>query len=112
MSFSELNMSSGQAESINPGLEFENFLRSSLPELLNLSPSKRVAMHLVFYRFSDYANVVMGKLQTESKSFLSEFEKRVRRVSKFRTPKGHKVVPSYEELREGTIKYHMTRKLT
>jgi len=75
---------------MNNKLDFEEYLRYSLPKILKLSPAKQVGFKKAFSFFSNY----LGFLDEENKEmFLSEFKRRVERASKFRSKKGYKVVP-------------------
>jgi len=74
--------------------DFENWLRFTLPWQLNLSPSKQVAMKSVFQGFTNYVVGLEGEAPEEFKEFFKTLSAKFDRVSKWRAPKGGKVVPS------------------
>ena len=79
--------------------DFERFLRHEMPYLLNLSKSKTIAMQRVFYHFSDCFKWVAIKCPNESNNFCDEFKKRIRGVSHWRRPAGHKIIPEISNRR-------------
>jgi transcriptional regulator of heat shock response len=70
---------------------FESFLRNSLPNLLNLTPSKQIATNKVFYHFSDFLKINFKNNPEALSSILDEFEMRFKKISKWRAPKGSKI---------------------
>ena len=70
------------------GLDFEFFLRSELPNLLRLSPSKKYAMDVYFCKFADEVRNMYRIAPKEVSLFYSELKSRINAVSKFRASRG------------------------
>ena len=97
------------------GGDFEVWFRRSLPWQLNLSQSKQVAVDEAFYQFATFARTLERKAPEEFEIFFNELERRMAKVSKWRAPKGTKVVPIYykgkaETHPNGKIIYHLVEK--
>ena len=97
------------------GFEFEFFLRYELPKLLNLSPSKRVAMELKFQRFRDHVRPLVEEMPQEFGVFFEEMRETAKKVLRFRPPRGYKTIPYWDkdtgEMRYGLGKTIPTPKL-
>lgn len=72
--------------------DFENWLRYTVPWQLNLSPSKQVAMEMIFGGFRNYAVRLEGKAPGEFDQFFKALQTRLEKVSKWKAPRGAKVV--------------------
>ena len=78
---------------IDPGKDFEDFMRFEVPCILNLSPSKQVALRIKFSNFADMVRPLAKKGPKEFEYFVNEFENLIRSVERWRAPKG-KIVRS------------------
>lgn len=70
-------------------LEFERYLRHTMPRKLNLSAAKSAAIETVFYHFADVLRPLESKAPEEFSFFLEEFVRTVEKASKRRCPKNH-----------------------
>ena len=78
------------------GKDFEEWFCYELPWKLRLSPSKQVAMHKEFGKFTDYVYPLAEKVPEEFDRFLTELKNRIESVYRFRAPKGTMVAWSGE----------------
>jgi len=76
----------------NDAWDFEIWLRFTIPWQLNLSPSKQVAMEMIFGGFRNYAVRLEGKASSEFGRFFKALKERFEKVYKWRAPRGAKVV--------------------
>lgn len=88
---------------VDVGLEFEQWLRYSVPGHLKLSGSKCVAMEKVFQQFANEVRVLVDKFPNEFGQFFNELKTRVESVEKWRAPKGYIVVPAFAFNDDDTI---------
>ncbi len=70
-------------------LEFERYLRHTMPRKLNLSQAKSAAIESTFYHFADVLRPLESKAPEEFSSFLDEFVRTVEKASKTRCPKNY-----------------------
>jgi len=74
-------------------MSFEDWLRYTLPWQLNLSPSKQVAVEMIFCKFADFARLIAEKSPKEFETFFDELKNRANRVAKWRALKNTKITP-------------------
>lgn len=99
----------------NRAWEFENFLRFEMPWMLNLSTSKQVATEIQFTHLADFVDSLIKKAPKEFDFFFSEFQKNLIKISKWRVPKGTKIVPVFYKgnistFSNGKLRYHLGEK--
>jgi len=68
-------------------------MRFTVPWQLNLSPSKQMAMKHRFYQFGALARALEKKAPQEYQRFFDALQARMEEVSKWRAPRGTKIVP-------------------
>ncbi|NQT34495.1 hypothetical protein HQ587_04830 [bacterium] len=78
-------------------LDFEDFLKCEMPHLLNLSPSKQVATKYIFDHFADCLRSLEKSDKENMFLFVSAFCERLRKISKWRSPRGYKVIPKFTQ---------------
>ncbi len=81
-------------KSSDPGGDFEHWLRYTLPWQLNLSPSKQVAVDETFYQFATFARMLATVAPEEFEIFFNELTNRTDKISKWRAPKGTRIIPT------------------
>ncbi len=89
--------------SLDPGIEFEDWLCFTLPWQLNLSPSKEVAVKTKFGPFADFVRPLVNKVPEEFDKFFNELKKRMNLVYIWKAPRG--VVVSFESYNGEWLKY-------
>ncbi|MEF3692376.1 MAG: hypothetical protein V3574_04970 [Candidatus Moraniibacteriota bacterium] len=95
--------------------KFETFLRHQLPQHLNLSNSKHIAFERVFYHYSDNFKRLARKCPEEANEFMVEFMDKIKRIGKWRRPRGVVIVPIIQngkifQYPNGKIKYKLVNK--
>ena len=70
-------------------LDFERYLRHTMPKKLNLSAAKSAAMESVFYHFADVLRPLESKASEEFKFFVGEFVRKIEKASTKRCPKNN-----------------------
>lgn len=70
-------------------LDFERYLRHTMPKKLNLSDAKSAAIESVFYAFADVLRPLESKAPAECHFFIDEFVQRIEKASRKRCPKNH-----------------------
>lgn len=75
------------------GIEFENWIRHTLPWQLNLSPSKEVAVNIKFGGFADYVRQLADKDPKSFELFYDELRKKFTEIATWRAPKGTRTAP-------------------
>jgi hypothetical protein len=78
---------------MDKGLEFEYWVRYTLPWQLNLSPSKACGVELKFGRFADTVRPLVSKAPAEFERFFGELRRKVEGVYHFRAPRGYRAYP-------------------
>ncbi|MFA5092358.1 MAG: hypothetical protein WC543_00175 [Candidatus Omnitrophota bacterium] len=70
-------------------IEFEHWIRFTLPKHLYLSESKQAAMNSIFYHFSDSVKSLENKAPKEFNTFFLEMKRLVKRVNNKKCPSGY-----------------------
>ena len=68
-------------------LEFERYLRNTMPRKLNLSDAKSAAVERIFYGFADALRPLESRAPDEFSFFIDEFIKKIEKTNKARCPK-------------------------
>jgi hypothetical protein len=80
-------------ETMQKSDSFETWIRFTVPWQLNLSPSKQVAMQHWFYQFESVVCPLQKKCPEEFKTFFEALQSKMEEVSKWKAPKGTKIIP-------------------
>ncbi len=67
---------------MNKSIDFESWLRFTLPKLLNLSYGKSRNMGIFFHKFADYLRIIESADPKAFNLFINEFQKRMNKVAK------------------------------
>lgn len=73
---------------MSPQHEFELFLRHTVPGKLHISASKKEALNIKFYHFSDIIKPLTEKAPTEFKLFFDAFKSKFDEIEKWKSPRG------------------------
>jgi len=67
---------------MNRSIDFESWLRFTLPKLLNLSAGKSRNMGIFFHKFADYLRILESADPKAFNLFIDEFQKRMQKVAR------------------------------
>lgn len=70
-------------------LEFERYLRNTMPMKLKLTDAKSAAVESIFCGFADVLRSLESRAPDEFSFFIDEFIKKIEKVNKARCPKDH-----------------------
>lgn len=80
-------------------IEFEHWLRFTMPKKLCLSEPKKAAIDSILYHFSDSVRSLERKAPDEFKAFFGDLKSAIDRAAKKRKPFGHFIYEGrYREL--------------
>jgi len=93
-------------------MEFEDWLRVTVPRQLNLSPSKQVAMKKKFYHFADLVRPLEKKATAEFERFFRVLNTKMQEVNAWRARRGTQVSPiltngEFEKYDNGKLMYDL-----
>lgn len=93
------------------GVNFENFIKYKLPNLLHLSPAKQAHLEIIFYHFSDFVRPLASKAPQEFSLFFNELQGRMKKVSKKRSPRGMRVDLTSETFLSGRRRHRIAPRI-
>jgi len=70
---------------------------------LNLSKSKQVVINEIFYGFAGFVEPLSKAAPNEFEQFFAELQNRVSKISKWKCPKSHMIVPSITVADENNV---------